>query len=84
MELNNIQELNRDMKTILNMMYGISDERDDDLRNLIKQMSSNLEEFLTELESNKELNLREKFYIIALMTSFIDQRRHLAQEGLLT
>lgn len=61
----------RKMTTILGqMMYNLGKREDEltEMRHLLRQKCQNFNEFLTELENNKDINMKEKFYIIAIMT----------------
>jgi len=82
------------MKTILGAYYGLSSDREDEIKKIIDQMfdqmSDNIDkkiitfnDFLTELENNETLSIREKFYIIArttIETLEINKRLHKKEE----
>lgn len=60
------------MGTILGTLYGISDDREDEIKKVVTYMPFDM--FLLELEKNKDLSIREKFYVIAKMTLETDQK----------
>ena len=61
----------RKMTTILGQaIYNLGKREGEltDMRHLLSQKCQNFDEFLIELENNKEISMKEKFYIIAITT----------------